>query len=83
MKCLFSITPKDEIGGEVMEVFLAEKQASDAGFRGIRHGHRICCITLATLCWCVSTRRGGGRATDTWRQGLVEVMSAIHETAWR
>jgi hypothetical protein len=36
MKHLFSITPKDEKGGEVAEVFLAEKQALDAGLLGVR-----------------------------------------------
>jgi hypothetical protein len=64
MKRLFFITPKDEKGGEVAKVFLAEKQASDAGFRGVRCGHRICYLTRAALCQCVSTRRAGGRATD-------------------
>jgi hypothetical protein len=70
-KCLFFIAPNDEIGGEVTEVFLAEKQASDTGFGGVRHDHRVCCITLAALCRCVSTRHGGGQVTDTWRQHLV------------
>jgi hypothetical protein len=76
MKHLFSIAPKDEKGGEVAEVFLAEKQASDTGFRGIRRGHHVYCLTRATLCRCVSTRRTGGRATDAWRQCLVKVASA-------
>jgi hypothetical protein len=35
MKCLFSIAPTDEKGGEVMEVFLAEKQATNAGHRSV------------------------------------------------
>jgi hypothetical protein len=37
MKHLFSFAPKDEKGGEVMEVFLAEKQVSNAALRSIRH----------------------------------------------
>jgi hypothetical protein len=45
MKRLFSITPKDEKRGEVAEVFLTEKQASDVGFGGVRRGHRVCCLT--------------------------------------
>jgi hypothetical protein len=64
MKRLFSIAPKDEKQGEVAEVFLAEKQASDVGFGGVRRGHRVCCLTRATLCWYVSTRRAGGQVTD-------------------
>jgi hypothetical protein len=77
MKLLFSIAPKDEKGGGVAEVFLTEKQASDAGFGGVRRGHRICCLTLAALCWCVSTRRAGSRETDARRQRLV------HSPWWR
>jgi hypothetical protein len=50
IKHLFSIAPKDEKGGEVAEVFLVEKQASDAEFGGIKRGHRVCCLTLAALC---------------------------------
>jgi hypothetical protein len=76
IKRLFSITPKDKKGGKITEVFLTEKQASDSGFRGVRHGHRICCLTRAAFCQCVSTRRAGGRATDAWRQRLVKVASA-------
>jgi hypothetical protein len=45
MKRLFSIAPKDEKGGKVMEVFLAEKQASNMGFGGVRRGHRVCSLT--------------------------------------
>jgi hypothetical protein len=51
MKRLFSIAPKDEKGGEVAEVFLVEKQASDVEFGGVRRGHRVCCLTLAALWW--------------------------------
>jgi hypothetical protein len=36
MKHLFSIAPKDGTGGKVAKVFLAEKQASDAGTVSIR-----------------------------------------------
>jgi hypothetical protein len=79
MKRLFSFTSNDEKGGEVVEVFLAEKQASDAGFGGVRRGHRVCCLTRAALCQCVSTRRAGGRATNAWRQRLVKVASAGFE----
>jgi hypothetical protein len=71
MKHLFSTAPKDEKGGEFAEVFLAEKQASDAGFGGVRRGHHVCFLILATLCWCVSTRRAGGWVTDTWCLRLV------------
>jgi hypothetical protein len=71
MKRLFSIAPKDEKEGEVAEAFLAEKQASDAGFGGIRRGHHVYCLTLAVLCRCVSTRCAGGRATNAWRQRLL------------
>jgi hypothetical protein len=66
MKCLFSIAPKDEQGGEVAKVFLTEKHALDAGFRGIRRDHRVYCLTVAALCWCVSTRCAGGAMTDAW-----------------
>jgi hypothetical protein len=75
IKHLFSIALKDEKGGEVTEVFLTEKQASDVGFRGVRHGHHVCCLTRAVLCRCVSTRCVGGQATDAWRQHLVKVAS--------
>jgi hypothetical protein len=76
MKRLFCIAPNDKKGGEVAKVFLAEKQASNAGFGGVRCSHRVCCLTLAALCWCVSTRRAGGRATDVWRQRPLAMASA-------
>jgi hypothetical protein len=79
MKRLFSIAPKDEKGGEVAGVFLAEKQASDARFGGVRRGHRVYCLTLVALCWCVSTKRAGGQATDVWRQRPLASMSAPSE----
>jgi hypothetical protein len=87
MKPLFFIAPKDEKGGEVTKVFLTEKQASGAEFGGVRRGHRICCLTLAALCWCVSTRRAGGQATDARRQRLVRspwwhVLTSVRQTRW-
>jgi hypothetical protein len=87
MKHLFSIAPKDEKGGKVAKVFLAEKQASDVGFRGVRRGHHVSCLTLAVLCWCVSTRHTGGRATDTRHQRLVRspwwrVLVSVRRTRW-
>jgi hypothetical protein len=68
MKRLFSITPKDEKGGEVTEVFLAEKQASDVGFGGVRRGHRLCCLTRAAPCRCEHQTR--------WWSGDRRVVSA-------
>jgi hypothetical protein len=46
MKRLFSFALKDEKGGEVMEVFLAEKQVSNAGLRSIRRWRQRLVATL-------------------------------------
>jgi hypothetical protein len=46
MKRLFSIAPKDEIEGEVMEVIVAVSRVTDAGFAGVRRSYRVCCFAL-------------------------------------
>jgi hypothetical protein len=46
MKHLFFFAPKDEKGGEVTKVFLAEKQVSNAALRSIKHWRQCLVATL-------------------------------------
>jgi hypothetical protein len=64
MKCLFFIAPKNEKGGEVVEVVVTVLQATDAGREGDRRWPCVYQLTPGAISRGGGDRREDAHATD-------------------